>query len=77
MRETIIEILEEIKAGVDYENESGIISRGILTSLNVFALINALSNEFDVQIGADKLLPENFDSVNAIENLIKLLQDED
>ena len=50
-------------------------SRGILTSLNGFTLVRELNDEFDVQIGADKLLPENFESVDAIEKLIIEIQD--
>lgn len=76
MRDEIIEILEDIKSGVDFDSTTNIISGGILTSLNIFSLVRELNDAFDVQIGADKLLPENFESVDAIENLIKELQDE-
>ena len=60
MREEIIEILEDIKSGVDFGSATDIISSGILTSLNIFTLVRELNDAFDVQIGADKLLPENF-----------------
>ncbi len=76
MSDEIIEILEDIKSGVDFDSATDIISGGILTSLNIFSLVKELNDEFDVEIGADKLLPENFESVDAIEKLIKELQDE-
>ena len=76
MRDEIIEILEDIKSGVDFDSVTDIISGGILTSLNIFSLVRELNDAFDVEIGADKLLPENFESVDAIEKLIKELQDE-
>lgn len=76
MRDEIIEILEDIKSGVDFDNATDIISSGILTSLNIITLVRELNDEFDVQIGADKLLPENFESVDAIEKLIVEMQDE-
>ena len=76
MRDEIIEILEDIKSGVDFGNATDIISSGILTSLNIITLVRELNDEFDVQIGADKLLPENFESVDAIEKLIVEMQDE-
>ena len=76
MRDEIIEILEDIKSGVDFDNATDIISSGVLTSLNIMSLVRELNNEFDVEIGADSLLPENFESVDAIEKLIKKLQDE-
>lgn len=76
MRDEIIEILEDIKSGVDFDSATDIISSGILTSLNIFTLVRELNDEFDIQIGADKLLPENFESVDAIEKLIIAMQDE-
>ena len=76
MRDTIIEILEEIKPGVDFENEAAIISSGILPSIKIVKLVNMLDDEFDISISADKLIPENFESVDAIERLITELQDE-
>lgn len=76
MKDEIIEILEDIKPGVDFENMKDIISGGVLTSLNIFTLVRELNDAFDIQIGADKLLPENFESVDAIEKLIVELQDE-
>ena len=76
MRDEIIEILEDIKSGVDFDSATDIISSGILTSLNIITLVRELNDEFDVQIGADKLLPENFESVDAIEKLIIEMQDE-
>lgn len=76
MRDEIIEILGDIKSGVDFGSVTDIISSGILTSLNIFTLVRELNDAFDVQIGADKLLPENFESVDAIEKLIVELQDE-
>ena len=76
MRDEIIEILEDIKPGVDFDSATDIISSGILTSLNIITLVRELNDEFDVQIGADKLLPENFESVDAIEKLIIEMQDE-
>ena len=76
MRDEIIEILEDIKSGVDFDRATDIISSGILTSLNIFTLVKELNNEFDIQIGANKLLPENFESVDAIEKLIIEMQDE-
>lgn len=76
MRDEIIEILEDIKSGVDFDSATDIISSGILTSLNIFTLVRELNDEFDIQIGADKLLPENFESVDAIEKLIIEMQDE-
>ena len=77
MRDEIIEILESIKSGIDFDKATNIISSGVLTSLNIMSLVRKLNNEFDVEIGADSLLPENFETVDEIEKLIQKLQIEE
>ena len=76
MRDEIIEILEELRPGVDFENETAIISGGILPSLKIIKLVSELNDAFDISISADLLIPENFESVDAIERLVLTLQDE-
>ena len=70
MREKIIEILNEICPGNDFENETAIID-----SLDIVAVISELMEEFDVQLGVNDLTPENFNSVDAIVELIENAQD--
>ena len=75
MREKVIEILEEIKKNVDFANETAIIDNGILESFDIIRLVNMLSDEFDVEFTAAELVPENFNSVDAIINIIEELED--
>lgn len=72
----IIEILNEIKPGIDYENETHLISNHILDSMSIVSLVVELSNEFDVTITPIDIVPENFESVEAIKNLIIKLDGE-
>ena len=73
MREKIIEILNEICPGNDFENETAIIDDGIIDSLDIVS--SELMEEFDVQLGVNDLTPENFNSVDAIVELIENAQD--
>lgn len=75
MREKVIEILEEVKKNVDFENETAIIDGGILESFDIIRLVNMLSDEFDVEFTAAELIPENFNSVDAIVEMIEELED--
>lgn len=75
MREKVIEILEEVKKNVDFENETAIIDGGILESFDIIRLVNMLSDEFDVEFTAAELIPENFNSVDAIIEMIEELED--
>ena len=74
MREQIIEILTEICPGVDFEQETALIDNGLIDSLDIVAVVTDLMDTFDVQLGVDDLTPENFNSVDAICQLIERAQ---
>ena len=74
MREKIIEILTEICPGVDFEQETSLIDDGLIDSLDIVAVVTDLMDTFDVQLGVDDLTPENFNSVDAICQLIERAQ---
>lgn len=70
----IIEILEELKPGIDYKNQKSMISDGILSSFDLIMLISMLNNKFGIDIGVMELLPENFETVEAINSLVEKLK---
>ena len=74
MREQIIETLTEICPGVDFEQETSLIDDGLIDSLDIVAVVTELMEAFDVELGVDDLTPENFNSVEAIEELIESKQ---
>ena len=74
--ERLIEILEEIEDGVDYENCTTLIDSNILDSLAIISLIAELEEEFDIQIPTVEIIPENFNSAQAMWKLITRLQEE-
>ena len=74
MRKQIMEILTEICPGVDIENEKALIDDGLIDSLDIVAVVTELMEAFDVELGVDDLTPENFNSVEAIEELIESKQ---
>ena len=74
--EKLIEILNEIEEGVDYENCTTLIDSNILDSLAIISLVAEIEEEFDVQIPTVEIIPENFNSAQAIWNLIEKLQEE-
>ncbi len=74
MRKQIIEILSEICPGVDFETETALIDDGLIDSLDIVAVVTELMEAFDVELGVDDLTPENFNSVEAIEELIERKQ---
>ena len=76
MRDTILEILEELRPDVDFEKETKLIDDKILESFDIVSLVSELTDEFDITIRPKDLVPENFNSVDAIEKLVKELVEE-
>lgn len=71
MRERLIAILAETCPGIDFENEKNLCDDGILTSFDIVAIVSELMAEFGVEVDIDELVPENFNSADAILELIK------
>lgn len=72
----LMEILSELRPDVDFENETALITDGVLDSFDIIALVSELDEAFDIEIKPNNLVPENFNSAKAMMALIKQLQDE-
>ena len=56
----LIEILEDIKPGVDYE---------------ILSIVSELQDEFDIAITPADIIPENFNSATALWEMVCRLKD--
>ncbi len=70
----IVEVLNEVKPGVDYLKEENLITGGILSSFDLVMLIAMLNDKFNINITVVDLVPENFENVKSIENLVNKLK---
>lgn len=77
MKEQLLEILMDLRPDVEFENETKLIDKGILDSFDLLSLVGEMNDEFDIEINVTVLLPENFNSVDGMVELIKKLQEED
>ena len=75
--EIIIDILQELKPGIDYATETGLVRKRILDSLTIIALVSELEEEFDISIPAVEIVADNFDSAACINALVEHLLYED
>lgn len=71
---SILAILQRVRPDVDFKNETLLIDDGILDSMDVVSIISELDDEFGVQVRINELIPDNFNSVEAIWNLIQNLK---
>ncbi len=74
--EELIEILMDINPDVDYEKEQSLIDGKVLDSFSIITLIGEISDHFDIEIGPRYLVPENFNSVQAMWDMIGRIQGE-
>ncbi len=72
----LINILTEIRDDVDFHTCEAMIDDGILDSFDIIALVAALDEEYGIEIGAEELIPENFNSAKAILSMIARLTEE-
>lgn len=74
--EELLELLKSIKPDVDFEKEESLIEDELLDSFDIVSIVAAINDEFDIQIGAGDIVPENFNSARAMYKLIEKLEEE-
>lgn len=72
----LIKLLEGVKPGVDFKNTTNLIDDGILDSFDIVTIVSLINDEFDIDFPVSEVIPENFNSVEALYNTIKGLEDE-
>jgi acyl carrier protein len=71
MRDRIIKILNDVRPEFDFGTETNFISQGMLDSFDLVTLVTELDESFGISIDGTDILPENFESTEAIEALLK------
>ena len=74
--EQLLEILRRMHPDVDFESNDDLIGEGVLDSLDIVTLITEINTAFDVAIPAEEVIPENFNSAEAIYAMIERLDEE-
>ena len=71
MKETIVEILKEIRPEFEFEGVENFFDEGMLDSFDLMTLVATLDERFSIKIDGTDILPENFANVDAIAALIE------
>ena len=74
--EDLLEILSDLHPDVDFETCDTLIDDKILDSFDIVSLIAEINDTFDVAISAEDIIPENFNSAEAIWELIERLMED-
>ncbi len=76
MREEILELCKEILPRIDFEGSDSLVDDGTLDSISIITLVSELSMEYDVEFDMNELRPENLNSLDAIVETVKALQNQ-
>ena len=71
----LLNILMELHPDIDFETCGTLIDDQILDSIDIVSLVAEISDAFDVAIPAEELVPENFNSAQALWELIQRLDE--
>ena len=72
----LLEILENLHPEVDFDTCTTLIDDKILDSFDIITIISEINEAYDVVIPAEEIIPENFNSAQALFELVKKLEDE-
>ncbi|MGN1016188.1 MAG: acyl carrier protein [Faecousia sp.] len=67
----LLEILEALRPDVDFDREEHLVEDGILDSFDIVSIVAELDGALGVRIGAEELVPENFNSARALWALVR------
>lgn len=73
--EELLEILRDLHPEVDFEQCTTLVDDKILDSFDIVSLIAEIADQFDVTISAEHIIPQNFNSAEALYELIRTLEE--
>lgn len=76
IKENVRKVLLKLKKNMDrYIDSDSLVSDGILDSFDIISLVTELEGAFDIEIDTEYVMSENFESVDAIAELVEKCKD--
>ncbi len=75
--DAILEILTGLHPEVDFDTCDTLIDDKIIDSFDIVSIISDLNDEFDITVPVEEIIPKNFNSAQALYDMVKRLMDED
>jgi D-alanine--poly(phosphoribitol) ligase subunit 2 len=70
----VISILEEVKPEVNFTDEHTLVDGNVLDSFDIVQIVMQFNEHFDVEVGAEDINPENFNSAGSMWTMVQRLQ---
>ncbi len=74
--EELLKLLAGIRSDVDFEHEKKLIDDGVLDSFDIISIVGEMNDHYGIEINVEDLEPDNFNTVEAMLELINKLQEE-
>ncbi len=71
----LLDILKEVNADIDFETCDTLYDDGLLDSFDIVSIVGELNDTFDIEIKPVDIVPENFNSAEAMWAMVRRLQD--
>lgn len=73
--DAILDILNELKPGIDYRTRHDLVDTRELDSLTIITLVSELEDAFDITIPAVEIVPANFNSLKGMWSMVQRLRE--
>lgn len=73
--EELLEALKRVNPNIDYEGNKALVTDKLIDSIDMTSILAELEETFDIEIDMEYIVPKNFDSIEAMWNMIQELQD--
>lgn len=72
--EQLLKIMGEVRPDVDFTKENRLVDDGIIDSFDIISFVGMIDSQYGIEIGVDDLMPEHFNSAEALYALIVNIQ---
>jgi len=72
----VLEILRGLHPEVDFDECNTLIDNKIIDSFDIVSIISDISDEFDITIPVEEIVPKNFNSAKALYAMVERLMEE-
>lgn len=73
--EELLEALKRANGKIDYLSSKKLVTDKIIDSIDITSILAELEETFDIEISMEYITPENFDSVEAMWEMVQELMD--
>lgn len=72
----LYKILEQVRPDVDFRHTEKLVTDGYIDSFDIVTTINLIEIEFHVDVPVEEVLPENFESVEGMAQMVRKVKKE-